>query len=171
MKVPFYTVIGPLLKKNHRHIKFFCEKPIFSFSPFYVLVLGILGAFLSIYDILRIIKCGPTLPGFLWRERLKNCSLVAPEVERDFKLICLVLSAEYYMFLLTGLATGNPIFFLPFLCLYAGIILMESSIFLMRAFLEGLDFNKSSLVMSMFMVYNWLSVFCTFCRHMTGCDV
>lgn len=146
---------------------------------------------MSIFDIVRIIKCGPVLPGYLWRERLKTGKLVTPEAERDCKLICLVLSSEYYLFLLVGLSTvdkifgllhdsselmiilfqNNPIFFLPFLVLYATIIFLESLIFFIRAFVEGIDFKKCGLIMSLFMIYNWLSVFCTFARAMTACDV
>ncbi|XP_056641569.1 uncharacterized protein LOC130448304 [Diorhabda sublineata] len=171
MKLPFHTFIGPVLKKNHKSIKSLCAHPTLSFSPIYVFILGILGMVLSIFDIIRIIKCGSVLPGYLWRERLKKGAIVVPEVERDLKLICLVLSTEYYSFLLIGVLTGNPIFLLPFMILYAVIIMMESFIFLMKAFAEGIDMKKSSLVMSMFMMYNWMSVFCTFCRQMTGCDI
>ncbi|KAJ8934021.1 hypothetical protein NQ314_013657 [Rhamnusium bicolor] len=138
--------------------------------PFHLFHYNVLQV-LSIFDIIRIIKCGPVLPGYLWRERLKTGKLVTPEAERDCKLICLVLSSEYYLFLLTGLSTNNPIFFLPFLILYAVIIFLEFLIFFIRAFVEGVDFKKCGLIMSMFMIYNWLSVFCTFSRLMTGCDV
>ncbi|XP_023015607.1 uncharacterized protein [Leptinotarsa decemlineata] len=171
MKIPFHTLLGPLLKRNHKTIKVFCAHPALRFAPFYVAILGILGVILSIFDIVRIIKCGPVLPGFLWRERLKSGTFITPEAERDAKLICLVLSAEYYFFLLVGLLTGNPIFFLPFLLLYSVIILLEAFIFVIKAFVEGIDFKKYGLVMSMFMIYNWMSVFCVFCRMVTGCDV
>lgn len=171
MKIPFHTFLGPLLRRNHKNISVVCAHPSLKFAPFYVGFLGILGVLLSIFDIVRIIKCGPVLPGYLWRERLKTGTVITPEAERDCKLICLVLSTEYYCFLLVGLATNNPIFFLPFLLLYAAIILMESIIFFVKSFVEGIDFKKSGLIMSMFMMYNWISVFCTFCRIMTGCDI
>ncbi|KAG5876631.1 hypothetical protein JTB14_005047 [Gonioctena quinquepunctata] len=171
MKIPFHTILGPLLKKNQKTIKTFCAHPSLRFSPFYVAILGVLGVILSVFDIIRIIRCGPLLPGFLWRDRLKNITLVTPEVERDCKLICLVLSSEYYLFLIVGLSTSNPIFFLPFLLLYAVIIFLEAFIFVTKAFVEGIDFKKYGLVMSMFMIYNWISVFCVFCRMVTGCDV
>lgn len=74
---------------------------IVSLSLFYFSLFQIL----SIFDIIRIIKCGPVLPGYLWRERLKTGTIVTPEAERDCKLICLVLSSEYYLFLLVGLST------------------------------------------------------------------
>ncbi|KAJ8956685.1 hypothetical protein NQ318_014040 [Aromia moschata] len=171
MKLPFYTILGPVFKKNHKSIRDLCGCPFLCFSPIYVMILGTLGVILSIFDIVRIIKCGPVLPGYLVRERLKTGKLISPEAERDCKLICLVLSAEYYLFLLIGLSTKNPIFFLPFLILYAVIISLEAIIFFIRAIMEGMEYKKTGLLMSMFMVYNWLSVFCTFARVVTGCDV
>ncbi|KAJ8922947.1 hypothetical protein NQ315_001493 [Exocentrus adspersus] len=171
MKLPFHTILGPVFKRNHKNIKLLCSHSALHFSPIYVAILGVLGVVLSIFDIVRIIKCGPVLPGFLWRERLKTGKLVTPEAERDCKLICLVLSSEYYLFLLVGLSTNNPIFFLPFLVLYAAIIFLETLIFFIRAFVEGIDLKKCGLIMSLFMIYNWLAVFCTFARSMTACDI
>ncbi|XP_018575354.1 uncharacterized protein LOC108914119 [Anoplophora glabripennis] len=171
MKLPFHTILGPIFRKNQKNIKILCGYPALQFAPIYVAILGVLGVILSIFDIVRIIRCGPVLPGYLWRERLKAGKLVTPEAERDCKLVCLVLSSEYYLFLLVGLSTNNPIFFLPFLMLYAVIIFLELLIFFIRAFVEGIDFKKCGLIMSLFMVYNWLSVFCTFARAMTACDI
>ncbi|CAH1973834.1 unnamed protein product [Acanthoscelides obtectus] len=171
MKLPFNSFLGPVLKKNQKSIQRLCGVLPFHVSHIYVGILGVLGVALSLFDIIRIVKCGPVLPGYLWRERLKTGTLVPAEVERDCKLICLVLSLEYYCFLLVGLLTNSPIFFLPFMILYAVMVVMESVIFFVRAFVGGLDYKRSGLIMSMFMTYNWLSVFCTFCRAMNRCDV
>ncbi|XP_030751943.1 uncharacterized protein LOC115879315 [Sitophilus oryzae] len=171
MKIPFYTVIGPLVRKNKVFVNNICSNPALAIAPIYVGVLGILGVGLSLFDILRIIKCGPTLPRYLSRERIKNEKIITAEAERDFKLICLVLSTEYYLFLLIGLFTDNPIFFMPFLCLYTVIILLEIVVFITRIFLDGFHFQKRQIIMTGFMVYNWLSVFCTFARSMSCCDL
>ncbi|CAH0563472.1 unnamed protein product [Brassicogethes aeneus] len=171
MKLPFHTLLGPVLKNNHRHIKEFCANPGLTFSPLYVGVLSVLGMVLSVFDMLRIINCGPTLPGYLWKTKSKPGKLISPETERDFKLICLVWSFEYYASLLVGLFTNNPIFFLPFLLLYALIVFLEFMIYCMRVFTDGINFSKTSLIMSMFMIYNWMTVFCTFIHTTTKCDL
>ncbi|ENN73950.1 hypothetical protein D910_11462 [Dendroctonus ponderosae] len=171
MKIPFYTVIGPLLRRNKNYVNTVCGHPVLAFAPFYVGILGFLGVILSAFDIWRIIKCGPVLPGYLWRERLKSGKIIAPEAERDCKLISLVLSVEYYCFLLVGLLTNNPIFYMPFLALYALIISLEFIVFVSRAFVDGLDFQKKTLIMTIFMMYNWSAVACTFARSMSCCDL
>lgn len=105
MKMPFFTILGPLLRKNQKDISKICSYPALKIAPIYVGVLGTLGVILSVFDIIRIVRCGPVLPRYLWRERLKTSTVVTPEAERDCKLICLVLSSEYYLFLLVGLST------------------------------------------------------------------
>ncbi|XP_019868095.1 uncharacterized protein LOC109596935 [Aethina tumida] len=169
MKLPFHTVLGPMLKTNIKPIKSLCRYPLLRFSPIYVGCLGIVGLILSVFDIIRIIHCGPILPGYLRRSKIGT--LITPQMERDFKLICLVWSFEYYSLLLIGLLTQNPIFFLPFLILYAAIVLLELAIFAMRILCDGICFSKTTLIMSVFMIFNWFSVFCTFFQSMTRCDL
>ncbi|XP_060522380.1 uncharacterized protein LOC132699592 [Cylas formicarius] len=170
MKIPFHSVLGPVLTKNKMHINKICSHPIFGFVPVYVGALGIIGVVLSIFDIIRIIRCGSILPGYLWRERIKNGQFISPEVERDCKMISLVISTEYYLFLLVGLVTNNPVFYMPYLALYSLIITLEVIIFLTKVFVDGVDFKKCGLVMSLFMVFNWTSVFCTLARSTSCCD-
>ncbi|XP_050308444.1 uncharacterized protein LOC126744899 [Anthonomus grandis grandis] len=172
MKIPFHTVVGPLLRRNKHYINTVCSHPALGIAPLYVGVLGILGVILSIFDIYRIIKCGPILPGYLYRERTtKHGKVISPEAERDCKLISLVLSAEYYFFLLTGIATNNPIFFMPFIGLYAVIITLEFIVFVTRTFVDGFNIQKKALFMTLFMMYNWAAVACTFARSMSCCDL
>ncbi|XP_066145640.1 uncharacterized protein [Euwallacea fornicatus] len=171
MKIPFYTVIGPILQKNKLYINYLCVHPAMTFAPVYVAALGVLGVVLNAFDIYRIIKCGSVLPGYIWKERLKKGKIIAPEAERDCKLISLVLSLEYYLFLLLGLLTNNPIFYMPFLALYALIISLELVIFIARIFVDGFNLQKKTLIITIFMIYNWLSVVCTFARLISYCDM
>lgn len=53
MKIPFHTVIGPLLRRNKYHINTVCTHPVLAFAPFYVGVLGALGV-VSQSDILLL---------------------------------------------------------------------------------------------------------------------
>ncbi|KAL1494086.1 hypothetical protein ABEB36_009739 [Hypothenemus hampei] len=170
MKIPFYTFLGPLIKRRKFLINTFCSHPVLSFVPIYVWILGVLGVILSIFDIWRIIKCGSVLPGYLWRERMKR-NVITPEAQRDCKLICLVLSVEYYFFLIVGLVTNNPIFYMPFLILYAIIITLEVIVFFSRVFADGLCLRKRTFLMTILMLYNWSSVACTFARSMSCCDM
>ncbi|CAH1383082.1 unnamed protein product [Tenebrio molitor] len=93
-----------------------------------------------------ILRCGPTLPGYLLKSRGDFGKVIEPTMERDLKLI------------------------LPFLVLYAFIIVMEIATLFLRLFTDGFSFNKSSLFTSMFVVYNWLCVFCCFWHKMEYCD-
>ena len=43
MKIPFYSIIGPHLKRNYYFIRHFCSHPFLCISDFYTLILGILG--------------------------------------------------------------------------------------------------------------------------------
>lgn len=49
MKIPFHTIVGPLLRKNKLHINRICRHPVLALAPFYVGVLGALGVVLSNY--------------------------------------------------------------------------------------------------------------------------
>ncbi|XP_044253526.1 uncharacterized protein LOC123004357 isoform X1 [Tribolium madens] len=170
MKLPFYTVIGPHFKRNYYFIRQFCGHPFLCISDFYTMVLGILGVAFSVFDIAMILKCGPTLPGYLLKARGDFGKVIDPTLERDLKLIALLVSLEYYLFLIVGVMSKSPVFFLPFLFLYAFIIVMEFVTLFLRLFTDGFNFNKSSLFTSMFVVYNWMCVFCCFWHKMEYCD-
>lgn len=43
MKMPFYTLLGPLLTKNQKEISKICSHPALKLAPVYVGVLGTLG--------------------------------------------------------------------------------------------------------------------------------
>lgn len=43
MKMPFYTLLGPLLRKNQKEISKICSHPALKIAPIYVGVLGTLG--------------------------------------------------------------------------------------------------------------------------------
>ncbi|RZC35892.1 uncharacterized protein BDFB_006604 [Asbolus verrucosus] len=170
MKLPFYTIIGPHLKRNYYFIRQFCSHPFLGISDVYTMILGLLGVAFSVFDILMILKCGPTLPGYLVKARADFGKVIAPQMERDLKLIALLTSFEYYFFLIVGVLSKSPIFFLPFLILYAFIIVMEFMTLFLRLFTEGFSLSKSAIFTSMFVVYNWLCVFCCFWHKMEYCD-
>jgi hypothetical protein len=43
MKIPFYSVIGPHLKRNYYFLRQFCSHPFLCISDFYTIILGLLG--------------------------------------------------------------------------------------------------------------------------------
>jgi hypothetical protein len=49
-----------------------------------------------------ILRCGPTLPGYLLKSRGDFGKVIEPTMERDLKLIALLVSFEYYFFLIVG---------------------------------------------------------------------
>lgn len=138
-------------------------------------------------DIIRIIKAGSVLPNSLWRARIQSGKIISPEGERDLKLISLVFSFEYYSLLVLAvlmvsfkevLATRyaaflfqrSPVLFMPWLLLYTFIIMIEFVNFFVRLFLMGINFSKHNLILSIFIVYNWLAIFCAFIRMLGICD-
>ncbi|KAL3273641.1 hypothetical protein HHI36_015071 [Cryptolaemus montrouzieri] len=171
MKIPFYSILGPLIRSNQKSIRPICAHPLMAYSHMYTGLLGFIGMILSLVDIVRIIKCGPILPGYMWRSRIKNSKLANPELERDLKLIFLSISLEYYIFLILGCLTQNAVLFLPFLCLYAFIILMEGLIFFMFLFVKCVNLSKINMAMIAFVVYNWMAVFCAFQGCLRYCDM
>ncbi|CAG9774039.1 unnamed protein product [Ceutorhynchus assimilis] len=170
MKIPFYTLLGPLIEKNKHPLITICSHPLLSFSQFHVAILGIAGMILSVFDTWRIIRCGHILPDYLHKEGLKKGKIISAEAERDCKLISLVLSTEYYFFLLVGLATNNPVFYMPFLVLNALIILSEPAIFLTEMAIGGFNLKKRTLV-NLIIIYNWLNVACSFAKSLSHCDL
>lgn len=130
----------------------------------------------------RIIRFGSVLPCALKRARVMPGRVVSPECERDLKLICLVLSLEYYSMLVVGafyvrelnenlttkstncLFQHNPSLYLPWLFLYSIIIFVEFFIFMSNIFKEGLVIRKSAILMTTLIIFNWLSIFCAFLR-------
>lgn len=63
----------------------------------------------------------------------------------------------------------NPTLFMPWLMLYTFMIALEFLNFFLRLFLLGVNFSKHSLVLSMFVAYNWLAAFCAFGRMLGVC--
>lgn len=48
MKIPFYTVLGPVLKTSQSTIRAVCDCPLLRYSKGYVAFLGILGLVLLV---------------------------------------------------------------------------------------------------------------------------
>ncbi|XP_018332551.1 uncharacterized protein LOC108742041 [Agrilus planipennis] len=107
MKLPFYTVFGPSIRRNYRTLKTVCSYRFLNTSVIYAGFLGFIGLILSLFDVVRIIKAGPVLPCVMWRARIRTGSVVSPECERDFRLMSLVFSLEYYFLLIIGTATSK----------------------------------------------------------------
>lgn len=61
MKMPFYTILGPLLRKNQKEIGKLCTTPFLRIAPVYVGVLGTLG----VVSTLKIIKLSNVLILFI----------------------------------------------------------------------------------------------------------
>ncbi|KAL3273640.1 hypothetical protein HHI36_015071 [Cryptolaemus montrouzieri] len=171
MKIPFYSILGPLIRSNQKSIRPICAHPLMAYSHMYTGLLGFIGMILSLVDIVRIIKCGPILPGYMWRSRIKNSKLANPELERDLKLIFLSISLEYYIFLILGCLTRNPVLYIPFLGLYGFIIFTEFIIFLLYLFIKCVNLSKINMPMIMFVIYNWFAVFCAFNKLIRYCDM
>ncbi|XP_066253952.1 uncharacterized protein [Euwallacea similis] len=171
MKIPFYTVIEPILRKNKLSINHVCVHPSLTFAPIYVGVLGVLGVVLSAFDIYRIIKYGSVVPSYFWKEGLNKEKFITSEAEKNCKLVSLVLSVEYYLFLLLGLFTNSPIFYMPFLVIYPLIILLDIAVFITSMFVDGFNLQRKALIMTIFMIYNWSSVACIFARSMSCCGM
>ncbi|GJQ71875.1 hypothetical protein Trydic_g2988 [Trypoxylus dichotomus] len=137
-----------------------CTCRLFNTSKAYIVALSVLGVVLSIFDLYRILRSGSTLPCALWRARIKTGRVVSPECERDLKIVGLVFSVEYYGLLLYGVATNNPIYFLPILYFYAVIIVVEFLVFILRMYINGLDLDKEHLLAAMFIIFRWIIVYC-----------
>ncbi|XP_066140819.1 uncharacterized protein [Euwallacea fornicatus] len=171
MKIPFYTVIGPMLRKYKLTINHVCVHPLLTFAPIYVGVLGVLGVVLSAFDIYRIVKYGSVLPSYMWKGGPSKEKFTTSEAERNCKLVSLVLSVEYYLLLLLGFFTNSSIFYMPFLVLYPLIIFLDIIVFITSMFVDGFNLPKKALIMTMFMIYNWSSAACTFARSMSCCGL
>ncbi|KAF2898187.1 hypothetical protein ILUMI_07991 [Ignelater luminosus] len=168
-KYPFQNLLVPLIHRHGKTLKNTCSFPILNICSAYAGLLGVFGMGLSLFDIVRVVKCGSVLPYSLLRPRIKAGKIVTAECERDLKLISLVLSLEYYFFLIVGSLTENPTLFIPWLILYAFIITTEFIVFLCRLFVEGYKVSKHGLLLSMFIIYNWLTIFCIFHRFTANC--
>ncbi|XP_017777929.1 PREDICTED: uncharacterized protein LOC108563692 [Nicrophorus vespilloides] len=110
--------------------------------------------------------CGPKLPCNLLTT-LKSTRLIGSGTERDLRLISLVLSMEYYMLLVVGTVLRNGVFFLPWLIFYSIVICLEFLLFVSRSCSDGIIIRKQSAVLAIFVVYNWLAIFCAF-LHING---
>ncbi|XP_069685039.1 uncharacterized protein [Periplaneta americana] len=170
MKLPFYTLIGPALKKYSKFYNRVCAPRMFGYD-FFVIFMGILGALASLTDIVRIVQGGSTLSENLWRSRCQRGSeVVSAEVERDMKLMVSILSVEHYILLIFGAITKNPVLLLPWLALEILVIMLEILLFVLKLLTEGIHMNRSQIIVTVIMIHNWLHVFCLFRTFLTSCD-
>lgn len=161
---PFYYMTSSW-QESYRTVKKICFCRFVDVCPFYALVLGILGLGTSLFDIVRLVQCNSTL--FSNSKVCKNREvhkLLNPKHERDLKLMSLVLSAEHYFLLFFGSFTQNSSLLIPWLLLYAFLILVEFGTLVYRLFVEGITANKHNLALSIFMTYNWISIYCLYFR-------
>ncbi|KAF5302085.1 hypothetical protein FQR65_LT08635 [Abscondita terminalis] len=121
---------------------------------------------ISFYDIIKLVQYGELLCSCIYRG--KTDKIMKPSHERDFKLINLVLSFEYYTLIVFGTALKKPALFVPWLTLYAFIIMGDVLVFVVHLFNEGCNFDKNFLSSGMLLVYNWLAIFCLFFHIKTG---
>ncbi|XP_022914007.1 uncharacterized protein [Onthophagus taurus] len=145
-----------------------CALPWFQSTESYVVALGLLGVILSAIDLLRVLKAGRTLPCVLWRARLRTGSVVTPEMERDLKLLTLILSLEFYGLLIIGMTWKNYEYFLPLLYYYGIVIVSEFAVLFLKMYSVGFELRKHQLLNSMFVVYNWIVVYCVY-QHDFDC--
>ncbi|KAK5641428.1 hypothetical protein RI129_009975 [Pyrocoelia pectoralis] len=162
----FPSVINPFTRsyrRNQKAVRKACRFPLFDLCNFYGVIFGLFGMGVCLYDILNIVQCGRTLPCSCSRGKIDfHLKFLTPEHERDCKLINLVLSFQCYALLVYGTTMKRPNLFLPWLTLYALVIIGDIFVFTMQLFTEGCDFEKRFLSSSLILVYNWLVIFCLF---------
>ncbi|XP_044733502.1 uncharacterized protein LOC123296107 [Chrysoperla carnea] len=172
MKIPFHTILGPTLRKHFKAHDAFCRIPIFKpAGAWYVIVVALAGIFFSIFDIIRVIRDGPTLPPSSLRPRLKSGAVVSPATERDLKLMGSTLTLEYHTLLLLGVLTGHPVFLMPWLFMQGLIILLECVIFFLRLACSGICMDRRTLVAVILTPIHWVIVSCYFKSKISRCDL
>ncbi|KAL0278586.1 UNVERIFIED_CONTAM: hypothetical protein PYX00_000366 [Menopon gallinae] len=139
----------------------------------FVLILGIVGALVTICDIIQITEGGSMLTENLWRNRINRGTqrLVRPETERDLKLMVSILSMEHYILMVFGVSQKNPALLLPWMMMEATVIALEAILFGMRLFVEGFAMSRGEVFMSAIVIHNWFQVFCFFRKNLTMCDL
>ncbi|XP_018405572.1 PREDICTED: uncharacterized protein LOC108781940 [Cyphomyrmex costatus] len=127
-------------------------------SSLYVIVLGLIGTVVTAFDIICTINC--KIPRMSSRRR--NNQEVPFTVERDLKLMTSILGIEHYTLIMLGAITEYPMLHTPWLLMQLCVIIVEIIVFFVRFFLDGLHIKRNEILQAMFILYNWLQVFCLF---------
>ncbi|KAK4874195.1 hypothetical protein RN001_013555 [Aquatica leii] len=117
---------------------------------------------LSLYDIINVVKDGQSSPNKFSETQEEGPKFLKSTHERDFKLINLVLSFEYYTLIVVGAGLRKPGLLVPWLTLYAFIIIGDIIVFFVQLCNDGCNFDKNFLCSGILLAYNWLAVFCLF---------
>ncbi|KAB0793301.1 hypothetical protein PPYR_12921 [Photinus pyralis] len=164
-----FQFLAASLRRDQSALKKACHFPLLDLCNMYGAFVGLLGMGVCLYDMLKIVQGGRTLPCSFYRGKIDlHIKCLTPEHERDCKLINLVLSFQSYALLVAGSTMRNPYLFLPWLALYALVIAGDMTVVTIQLFKEGIDFEKRFLISSIVLIYNWLAIFCMFVHMNVG---
>ncbi|XP_026470747.1 uncharacterized protein LOC113375008 [Ctenocephalides felis] len=171
MRAPLKNLWGPHFKRHHKFYRRLCTLQPFNWGSWTVMCIGTLGFYLTFLDIRRLLNGGPTLPRNLWRYRTEYQTVLAPELERDLKLMTSVVMLEYYMLMVIGVVTNNVVMYMPWLMIELVVMICELLTCCLSLFTDGLRADTSVLLVTVGMICNWLIVFCSFRKGLMICDL
>ncbi|XP_043280087.1 uncharacterized protein [Venturia canescens] len=134
-------------------------------SSVYVITIGLIGTFITAYDIIRMMKYKIPVRRTACAARTRAGEAVPRDVERDLKLMTSILGIEHYTLITIGAITEFPMLHTPWLLMQLCVIIVEVVLFVMRLFLVGLHMKRNEILSAMIAVFNWLQVFCLFHRQ------
>ncbi|XP_065172775.1 uncharacterized protein [Atheta coriaria] len=139
----------------------FCRSGILAYSEGYAIILGIVGSVMCANDIRKIIDMGCNLPCHLHRVRKYLWSSLTNHQYRDMKLAATAFSFEYYLMLVFGSIIGSEVFLVPWLIFDAFYLIFEFATTILSIIYGDHVISKPKhFLISMFMIYNWLAIFC-----------
>ncbi|KAL0122989.1 hypothetical protein PUN28_007558 [Cardiocondyla obscurior] len=94
--------------------------------------------------------------------RHQNSQEVPFTIERDLKLMTSILGIEHYTLIMLGAITEYPMLHTPWLLMQLCVIIVEIIVFSVRFFLDGLHVKRNEIFQAVFILFNWLQVFCLF---------
>ncbi|XP_011641806.1 uncharacterized protein LOC105430134 [Pogonomyrmex barbatus] len=138
-------------------------------SSLYVIFLGFIGTVspsinakfrqvVTALDIIRTINY--KIPRTSSHHR--NNQEVPFTIERDLKLMTSILGIEHYTLIMLGAITEYPMLHTPWLLMQLCVIIVEIIVFFVRFFLDGLHVKRNEILQAIFILHNWLQVFCLF---------
>ncbi|KAK9500877.1 hypothetical protein O3M35_002050 [Rhynocoris fuscipes] len=157
MKIPFSDFLGPYLRKYDWEIQGICAPCLFG-STLYVTTLSLVALILTMMDLMYLVRRDTITPCFLRSLNPKIC----PSLTKNLKIFSSGVNFVLYLMMGLGGFFEQGVMMMPYLTLQLINITLFFVLLIMACISRFNLLRKMALLVFVFMIHNWVHVFCCF---------